>query len=126
MNTFLTHSNPAMVEQSLWFFGNAIAESRSLRDYIINTTNIMEVMNNMVNGSKISRTAMRTIVWVTSNIHRHKNIHEDYVIKSLQVVKAGLYLEEETIISDSLWALTYMSDTQNDDLLLQLAQMDTI
>jgi hypothetical protein len=27
LNIFLSHSNPAMVEQSLWFFGNAIAES---------------------------------------------------------------------------------------------------
>lgn len=111
VNTYLTHSNPAMVEQSLWFFGNAIAESKGLRDHIIMNTNIVDVMNSMVNGSKISRTAMRTIVWVTSNIHRHKNLHEDCVIKSLPVVKAGLFLEEESIISDSLWALTYMSDT---------------
>ena len=35
VNTYLLHSIPAMVEQSLWFFGNAIAESRMLRDAVL-------------------------------------------------------------------------------------------
>lgn len=111
VNSYLLHSIPAMVEQSLWFFGNAIAEGRQLRDLVVNQTCIVDVMVKMVEAPRISKTALKTIVWVCSNIFRYKNMPDDIVMKCLPIIRAGIFLDEECVVSDSLWSLSYMSDT---------------
>ena len=68
-------------------------------------------MVRMVEAPRISKTALKTIVWVCSNIFRFKNYSDDLVIKCLPIIRAGVFLDEESILSDAMWALTYMSDT---------------
>jgi hypothetical protein len=48
----------------------------------------------MIEQPRISRTAMRTIVWLTSNIFRFKNLPDETTYRCLPIVKAGVFLDE--------------------------------
>lgn len=54
---------------------------------------------------------MKTLVWVTSNIFRPKNIPDEIVLKCIGIANAGIFTEDTDIISDALWTLSYMADT---------------
>lgn len=110
-----------MIEQCLWFIGNAIGDSEDLRDLMIENTCLIETMSQLVKIVRVPRTLLKTMCWVNSNINRPKRLSKEIILMSLDVVNAGLFTDDVDIESDCLWAMSYMSDTTDDDLIDKIA-----
>lgn len=82
---------------------------------------VYEPMKKLIAGTKISKSLLRTVCWLNSNIQRYKKLPLDAIHSGLQVACAGLFTEDADIISDCLWAINYMADTDNDILIGQIA-----
>lgn len=44
------------------------------------------------------------------------------VLKSIEISESGLFLDDTDVISDALWTLSYLSDTQKDDIIDRIAR----
>lgn len=69
---------------------------------------------------------LRTICWVASNLNRFKYLDRQNVSNSFQIAKIGLFTEDSDIVSDCLWTLSYIADTQDDELLDMVGQPDIL
>jgi hypothetical protein len=65
---------------------------------------------------------LRTVCWVNSNLGRYKNLNFEQVKIVVAIAKAGLFCEDDEIISDSLWSLAYVADTHDDSLIEGMAE----
>ena len=63
-----------MVEQVFWLVGNISGEGKAFRDKIVGETSILEIIERLLKTGKISKTLLRTMCWVNSNISRHKGM----------------------------------------------------
>ena len=54
MDLFLQSENINLIEQIFWFFGNAMGESREIRDLLLSKTCIFDVMEKLVFSRKIT------------------------------------------------------------------------
>ncbi|TNV74065.1 hypothetical protein FGO68_gene12213 [Halteria grandinella] len=100
-------SDKPMLEQVLWFLGNVCGEDKKLQEIIISHTCIFAVLQSLIDTSRISRSLLRTICWVNSNIGRYRNLNSDQIRIVVAIAKAGLFCEDDSIASDSLWSIAY-------------------
>lgn len=110
----------------MWLLGNITGEGEKYRDYILEKTNILEVLAKQIEAQKIGKTFLRTIVWVNSNLNRYKKLNAQQVEMSFSVAKAGLYTEDPEINSDCLWTISYLTDTDDDNQIDFVASIDVI
>lgn len=62
-------------------------------------------------------------MWVFSNIFRsNRNISDEITLKCIKGAEQGIYIDDVDIASDSLWCLSYMADTTNDDIIIEIAK----
>lgn len=54
MDLFLQSENINLIEQIFWFFGNAMGESREIRDLLLSKTCIFDVLEKLVFSRKIT------------------------------------------------------------------------
>ena len=64
--------------------------------------------------------------WVNSNLARNGELHNEHLNIVLKTARAGLFTEDTQIISDCLWTLSYITNTNSDELLDHIAQNDLI
>lgn len=57
-----------------------MGEGKGWRDFIINRTNLVDILLKLTSETKINRTLLKTISWLNSNIQRHKGLSQDIVI----------------------------------------------
>jgi hypothetical protein len=57
-----------------WFFGNICAESCELRDHIMQRTDVVNKMSQIVVDKSIKLSMLRIISWLNSNLLRLKNV----------------------------------------------------
>ncbi|CDW81557.1 karyopherin alpha [Stylonychia lemnae] len=126
INHLMKQNDSAMIEQCFWFIGNSLAENEKLRNLFLNETELIDVMYGQIMKQKISKTLFKTLIWLTSNISRPKNLDESVVLKCLAIAEQGLFLDEEEILSDALWTISYLCDTQNDNVIDKAAKQQNI
>eukprot|EP00347_Sterkiella_histriomuscorum_P007064 403350389 len=126
INTFMKSDSQAMVDQCLWFIGNAIADSLQIRDMVLQNTDLILLMKEMIKAHRISRVCLKNMVWVCSNIFRLKNIDDSYILDCLPIANAGLFCDDADINSDALWTLSYMADTKTDALINDIASDEVV
>lgn len=79
-------------------------------------------MCELTSVQKISRTLLKTVIWVFSNIFRNnRNMKEEIILRCLKGVEQGLCIDDVDIASDTLWTLSYIADTTNDEIIIQIA-----
>lgn len=115
-----------MLEQILWFVGNLSGEHKRYQEIIVNQTCLLQVFSTLIDQARISRSLLKTMCWVNSNIGRYKNLTKEQVFIVVQVAKAGIFSEDSDIISDSLWSVAYVADTHDDDLIGSIAEQDLL
>ena len=113
----ITSPDPMVVEQVIWLLGNLIGDNAEARDLIISGTPIIRVMAALVEGQSIQKSLLKVICWVTSNITRGKCVGLDYedLCKLYQIAKISLSIDtDDDLLSDALWSLSYLLNSDND------------
>lgn len=64
--------------------------------------------------------------WVNSNLAREGELNPDQINIVLRVARAGVFTEDAQIMSDCLWTLSYITNTNSDQLLDHIAQNDLL
>ena len=126
INLVLSGDDHAMIEQIFWLVGNISGENSRFRDLIVANTTLMDTFLRLIERQKISRYLLRTLCWVNSNIFRFKGFPTNHAEVGLKVARAGLFSEDSDILSDCLWTISYLLDTDDDDRIGYIAQQDLI
>jgi len=101
-------------EQSVWAVGNIAGDSQSCRDYLL-SLGAMEILLRET-GEDVKPSLRKNVVWSISNLCRGKPAPPfDYIKPAIPVLKGLLDTIDTAIIADACWALSYISDGDDED-----------
>lgn len=97
-------------EQAVWALGNIAGDSAELRDRVLRADALNNLLTVFVNHNN-NTGLLRNATWTLSNFCRGKP-HADFEIlrPSLQLLNNLLQVEDEEILVDTCWAISYISD----------------
>jgi len=64
--------------------------------------------------------------WLNANLNRYKELTPDQIMKSFVLAKEVLFITDETVVSDCLWTISYMADTDDDHIIGIVASADVV
>jgi len=110
----LRSPNAEVQEQAVWALGNIAGDSPEYRDLVLETSNCIHQLIDILNAPKEPKiTMLRNATWCMSNFCRGKPKPNFGKIQSCIPVIAKLLMQrDEEILTDSCWALSYITDDQ--------------
>lgn len=111
-----TSQNHDVQEQVVWALGNIAGDSTMCRDEVLEA-GILEPLLKLLESSQ-RMNMCRNGVWTLSNLCRGKSPPPDFqkVSKCLPILSRFIWNEDNEVLSDSCWALSYLSDGPNNKI----------
>ena len=111
--TLLSSPNSDLREQCVWALGNIAGDNPSLRDQCIRAGMLEQLLQVLRTSEKQSM--VRNAVWALGNACRGKPPAPlQHVSIALPALANLIHHEDLDVVSDSLWALSYITDGSND------------
>ncbi|EGC30108.1 hypothetical protein DICPUDRAFT_50915 [Dictyostelium purpureum] len=102
-------------EQAVWALGNIAGDSHYCRDLVLNHNALPPLLQLLQNLNTIKVSMVRNATWTLSNFCRGKPQPPfDIVRAALPVLAKLIYYQDEEVLIDACWALSYLSDGSNE------------
>ncbi|KAL7212123.1 hypothetical protein ACSBR2_014899 [Camellia fascicularis] len=111
----LSSANDDVREQAAWALGNVAGDSPSCRHLVLGNGALMPLLAQLNEHSKLCM--LRNATWTLSNFCQGKPPTPfEQVEPSLPVLRQLIHLNDEEVLTDACWALSYLSDGPNDKI----------
>jgi len=111
----LSSASDDVREQAVWALGNVAGDSPTCRDLVLGHGALVPLLSQLNEHSKLSM--LRNATWTLSNFCRGKPPTPfDQVKAALPILQKLIYLNDEEVLTDACWALSYLSDGPNDKI----------
>ncbi|XP_063790240.1 importin subunit alpha-8 isoform X2 [Pseudophryne corroboree] len=124
----ITSPHLQISEQAVWALGNIAGDGPMYRDALINCNVIPPLLSLVTPQTPIG--FLRNITWTLSNLCRNKNPYPPMtaVLQILPVLIQLLHHEDKDILSDTCWAMSYLTDGANDriDVVVKTGAVDRL
>lgn len=111
-----TSQNNDVQEQVVWALGNIAGDSTMCRDEVLEAGILPPLLKLLESSNRLNM--CRNGVWTLSNLCRGKSPPPDFlkVSKCLPVLARFIYHDDNEVLSDACWALSYLSDGPNNKI----------
>merc|ERR1711934_224576 len=100
-------------EQAVWALGNIAGDSPKCRDLVLSHGALQPLLTCMSDNQRLSM--LRNATWTLSNFCRGKpQPMFEWVAPALPTLSHMIYSNDEEVLTDAAWALSYLSDGPND------------
>ncbi|KAL3632740.1 hypothetical protein CASFOL_025724 [Castilleja foliolosa] len=102
-------------EQAVWALGNVAGDSTSCRDFVLSHGALGPLLAQLNEHAKLSM--LRNATWTLSNFCRGKPQPAfEQTRPALPVLQQLIHSNDEEVLTDACWALSYLSDGTNDKI----------
>ncbi|XP_042456367.1 importin subunit alpha-1b-like [Zingiber officinale] len=102
-------------EQAVWALGNVAGDSPRCRDLVLANGALFPLLQQLNEHAKLSM--LRNATWTLSNFCRGKPQPDFSQVKpALPALERLIHSNDEEVLTDACWALSYLSDGNNDKI----------
>jgi hypothetical protein len=111
----LMSPNDDVREQAVWALGNIAGDSPVCRDMVLHSGAMHPLLQQLTENSKLSM--LRNATWTLSNFCRGKPQPDFPLVRpALPTLAQLIYSQDDDVLTDACWALSYLSDGPNDKI----------
>ncbi|GAB0093377.1 Importin subunit alpha [Sergentomyia squamirostris] len=109
----MSSTSPNVAEQAVWALGNIAGDGADARDAVLAGQVVPSLMHML--KKELSLSCLRNVVWLISNLCRNKPpaVSFEHVRLLLPTIARLLHHEDTQVLSDTCWALSYITDDDN-------------